>query len=356
MMNLQPFLETLYGESRGFIEIRALGGQNGKPWTDFFEWDQFNEIRLCAGRGMGHFKNVYFGVATRDGKGGRKENIVDIPAVWVDIDFKDTPREAAMKALKDFPYKASIIIFSGNGVHVYFVLEVPLSPMDDATAIQRVEDANRRIAAYLGGDPASVDATRILRVPGTYNYKYDPPRNVKITYLEKFRYNLESFFEILPEVPTPLATTANGQAKASYIMENTAALMKCDFIRWCAEHPADVQEPLWHALVSNLASVRPGGVSLCHDLSKGHPGYSPEETNQKILHALEESRPISCAKIRERGFACKKSCGVTSPTGLVFEAEVEIGVQEDVKFAQISFRGSEKNNGQMALIGGPHVD
>jgi hypothetical protein len=42
-----------------------------------------------------------------------------------------------------------------------------------------VEDVLRRLATYFGGDKAATDSSRILRIPGTLNYKYDPPRQIK---------------------------------------------------------------------------------------------------------------------------------------------------------------------------------
>jgi hypothetical protein len=127
--------------------------------------------------------------------------------------------------------------------------------------------------------------------------------------MEKWKYDLDAFQEFLPEAPPPLVAT-NGQDKTIFVEDNMTAIMKCDFIRWCSYYPAKVSEPLWYAMISNLASVRPGGVSMIHEFSKNHPGYTPEETNRKILHALEESRPISCAKIRERGFKCKRNAAL----------------------------------------------
>jgi hypothetical protein len=344
-MNPKPFFDALYWDSQGLVEMRALG--DGKPWREFCEWNEYHKITQFACRAMAQNRNVYFGVSTRDGNGGKKENLMSIPAVWCDIDFKETPKEEALKILRDFPFKASMIVSTGAGVHCYWILKEPLLPMDDDTAIAQVEDVNKRIAAYIPADLNACDVTRILRIPETANFKYDPCRMVKITYMEKWKYDLDAFQEFLPEAPSPLVAT-NGQDKTIFVEDNMTAIMKCDFIRWCSYYPAKVSEPLWYAMISNLASVRPGGVSMIHEFSKNHPGYTPEETNRKILHALEESRPISCAKIRERGFKCKKKCSVTSPAALVFEVEVDEGVQEDVKFAQISFINSEGNNNKVA--------
>jgi len=348
MADKRDLLNALYQNAQGLgmLEMRALGGQ-GRPWVEFCSPGEFTRIHSFEVTATLQKHDVYFGVNLRDGHGGKKGNLTALVAVWCDLDFKTTPKEAALKALREFPFKATIIVSSGGGVHYYWCLKEPLAPAEDPTAIQRVENVNRRVAACLGGDPASVDATRILRMPDSENFKYHPPRLVKITYLSDFRYDLEAFEDALPEAPAAVATvTGTNGNKTEYTNENMAALLRCDFIKWCADNPAAVAEPLWYCLISNLASVRPGGVSLCHQLSKGHPGYSQKECDAKILHALEESRPISCAKIRERGFKCNRKCSVTSPAGLVFI--FDDGVQGNATFAQIEFISSERSDAEVA--------
>ena len=91
-----------------------------------------------------------------------------------------------------------MIVKSGGGAHLYFILDEPVGH----NQIGRVEDANRRIAAVLGGDLNACDASRILRIPGTVNIKYDPPRACQLTVSDNFAYNIDSFLEILPEFKT----------------------------------------------------------------------------------------------------------------------------------------------------------
>ena len=118
MLNDTNFFQTLYQFcDEGEIELRALPSRNRK----FISLDQINEIgAFCNGGKEGY----YFGVALRSG-GGTKEHITQIPALHCDIDFKDTPRELIAEKLKQFPFKPSIIVKSGGGVHVYFILKQP---------------------------------------------------------------------------------------------------------------------------------------------------------------------------------------------------------------------------------------
>lgn len=293
------FFNHLFAHCDGKIELRALPSKR----RSFFPIDDYGGIAdFCDKYSK---ENLYFGVATRDGQGGRKDNIIHIPAVWCDVDFKETPKDELGKNLKCFPFKPSIIILSGGGSHLYWLLKEPVGKED----IPVIEDVNRRIALSIGGDMGSVDAAHILRVPGTTNWKYPAP--VKLHRLDKFYYELEDF-EALPEAPNRTINYSNngidGQRKK---------ILNCDFVKWCQESPADVPEPLWFALLSNLSCVRPGGYTLCHELSKGYPNYTREETDKKMFQVMDGPGPHTCDHINGKSFKCKRRCGVKAPVGLL---------------------------------------
>jgi hypothetical protein len=69
---------------------------------------------------------------------------------------------------------------TGSNCHAYWPLARPLGR-------DEVERANRRLAHALGADPASADAARILRVPGTLSWKHDPPSPVDAIRLDTGR-------------------------------------------------------------------------------------------------------------------------------------------------------------------------
>lgn len=79
---------------------------------------------------------------------------------WVDI---DDPRRLA--DLRRFPHPPHAVIASGSGgAHAYWRLV-------EALPGERCEALNRRLAAALGADPASCNRGRIMRVPGSLNWK-----------------------------------------------------------------------------------------------------------------------------------------------------------------------------------------
>lgn len=189
------FLKRIYTYSEGFIELRALPTRN-RVFIPI-DSDLSGVDRFCEQNGS---DNLYFGVATRDGKGGKKENIIHIPAVWTDVDYKETPKQIFKDRMSQFPFRPSIAVFSGGGIHPYWLLKEPAGKED----IEAVEDVNRRIAAVLGGDLNACDAARVLRLPDTINQKaeYENKPLCKVIHDADFTYTLDDFLGVLPEAPT----------------------------------------------------------------------------------------------------------------------------------------------------------
>jgi len=185
VLKKEDFLTTLFERcQQGYIEFRPVPLEGDRQW-----------LPLNTTVPPLPDKNIYIGVATRENGGGKKIDIVEIPAVWVDIDFKDTPEEDADEKIKHFPLEPSIKVNSGGGYHLYWVLRTPATQSD----IQKIEDINKRLATELGGDQGSTDAAHILRLPGTRNHKYDPPRPVRLVTANGNLYDL-SDFNFLPPV------------------------------------------------------------------------------------------------------------------------------------------------------------
>jgi hypothetical protein len=95
--------------------------------------------------------------------------------------------------LDEFPLNPTYIVNSGGGFHLYWQLKEPVLQ----EGISQVEGILRRLATYFDGDKAATDSSRILRIPGTLNYKYKPPRLVTARSAIDHEYNL-SDFDFLP--------------------------------------------------------------------------------------------------------------------------------------------------------------
>ena len=94
-------------------------------------------------------------------------------------------------------------------------------------------------------------------------------------------------------------------------------LSRCAFLRHCRDNAATLSEPEWYAMVSNVARCTHGAEAV-HRLSAPYPGYSPQETEEKVAHALADTGPHTCAFIQALGFqGCPPGgCGVKAPIGL----------------------------------------
>jgi RepB DNA-primase from phage plasmid len=72
----------------------------------------------------------------------------------------------------------SVLVHSGGGVHAYWLLAEPylLTTDERRQAARSIQD---RWVDVVGGDGGAKDLCRVLRVPGSWNYKYEPRRPVE---------------------------------------------------------------------------------------------------------------------------------------------------------------------------------
>ncbi len=193
-VTLPDFLAALYPpQSDGLIELRALpgGAQAFVRSADLTEVQRFLEVQAD--------RDLFLGIARRLRVGdGSLANCGHLSALFCDIDFKSEWEPEARQGLERLPLKVSLLINSGGGLHAYWLLREPL----DLRAAEEADHAKRllrRLALALGGDLASAEPARILRVPGTLNHKYTPPRRVLIeTFNPDRRFNLGDFDDVLP--------------------------------------------------------------------------------------------------------------------------------------------------------------
>lgn len=296
MVKAEVYFDLIFRDIKHSVNVRAIA--TGKPTVSEFVLPK--GILLFAER----FKdrNIYFGCATRNGGGG-KEYIQEIPVLWVDVDFKSTPTEEANRLIQDFHLPPTFVVKSGGGYHVYWLLKEPAGPED----IPRVEAILRGLALALHGDRAVTDASHIMRVPGSFNVKdeYGEPRLVQIlrAYPER-QYNLSDF----DHLATDSEPTVQG-VKSSLDIQTTVE--RCAFLKHCEDDAETLPEPEWYAWTGILARVS-GGVDYVQSVSSKFPRYSRRETEAKILHALNDAGPRTCAAIKEL-WNCGRDCGVKSP-------------------------------------------
>ena len=67
--------------------------------------------------------------------------------------------------------------------------------LDSKHDVNIVEQVNKDLTYHIGADKGGWDVTQVLRVPGSPNFKYNPPQNGKLLWAEKNVYVLEKLAE-----------------------------------------------------------------------------------------------------------------------------------------------------------------
>ncbi len=161
------------------LELRLLRPGGGVAHRDFL-----TSVAVLIAQAKRYEKNcnVYFSVATRRGRDGTKAGCRRTRVVWVDVDKLDEKGLAALLAkLRELQLSPHIVVNSGGGFHLYWLLEEAL---DAQQHLEEIEAVNRGLCEALGGDRGATDVSRILRVPGSLNHKYVPPKPVTATLQE----------------------------------------------------------------------------------------------------------------------------------------------------------------------------
>jgi len=198
------FLHTIFNTSlnqgAGEIEIRTF-----KPHPSQYFFSSASDAANLAVELAYQKMDVYVGVNPRIGQQGTKENVHYLSAFHAEIDYGKLGHkkesefanyEEAMDAINKFQLKPSIVIHSGGGFHCYWILTNPLYVAD--YGIGTLENVNKALSQFLHGDPGTHDISRVLRIPGTCNFKNpDNPRSVEIVSIVAATYSFDDFSDLL---------------------------------------------------------------------------------------------------------------------------------------------------------------
>jgi hypothetical protein len=130
--------------------------------------------------------------------GSRKRTKGSIAAVrhlYIDIDTDGETRLAAMRTTDALPTPTAILSTSPNKYQALWRVQ--------GFDLEGQERALKSLALAFGGDLACTDCSRVLRVPGFLNFKYDPAHLVTIEYSRDITWNSGDFqLHILATGPT----------------------------------------------------------------------------------------------------------------------------------------------------------
>ena len=298
------------------------------------------EVDALVTRYVSQNRNVFYGVAKYASAANRtKANVKAVKAFWLDLDCgadKATPnpktgipegystQAAAAQALQKFcslvGLPRPIIVDSGRGLHVYWTLTEEVTREEWEPVAARLRELCVTHKFYV--DHAVFEVARILRVPGTYNFKGEEPLLVKVlgdpTKAEPL--GLQRIAELLGVKETKakrvsalgayLATAKdpNSIFKFSRIMRRSAKGDGCAQLLDCFTNQETLVEPRWFDALS-VANKCEDRTSAIIKMSERHPEYSFDAADTKARNAegphgcevFERNNPGGCDGCPHKG-------------------------------------------------------
>jgi len=145
---------------------------------DFQEWlTERNQAGFDTYIGMNTLKEGAYSRTKRD--------IHEIRHVYLDLDYRGSDALKAIHNSDEVP-KPNFVLDTSPGKHQV------VWKVQDATP-QEAEDLQQRMASEFGADMAATDSSRVLRLPGFANRKYDAECLVRVTKHSDKTYNLRDF-------------------------------------------------------------------------------------------------------------------------------------------------------------------
>ena len=300
-METKDFLQRALGDS-GFYCVFASHGSEDRRVQKFY--DSIDAVLTTAYDLDNSGFDAYFALATFEEAGSRKvTNVKQLRSFFLDLDCgpgKDYPTQnEAVVALQGFCKLLGLpkpaLINSGRGVHAYWFL---LEPITVEEWLPIAEGLKRLCVKYnLLADPSvTADAARVLRVPGTHNYKTDPPSGVGCFGSGDVNpISIDMFTEHLGDEAIPVLTKhvpAGSNAVMDALLGNKKNTFKdivlkiqagtgCNQIKNILANQEEISEPLWRAGLS-IAKFCEDDKKAAHVLSKKHPEYDVEDTLKKM--------------------------------------------------------------------------
>ena len=238
--------------------------------------------------------------------GHSDQDITRINAQFVEMDHAGF--EEQWERINAFPLAPSMVIRTRKSLHTYWFIR--------DGAVESFRKIQKQLVKHFGGDPACVNESRVMRLPGYNHCKQEPIPVACVLFHPERRYTQAQLSEALPL----LEPEAPPERKKGTERGLRVVCHECDFIRHCRDDAKTLSEHDWYAMITNLAPFE-GGTDMIHRLSREYPGYTEAETQKKINHFLDSgTRPITCRVIGEKGFVCPRmqdgSCACRAPAAL----------------------------------------
>lgn len=344
----------MYSQRDFFYAVLPQGGHPCIAWKapDFdggFSHKTFNSIEeLCEHVSrLDYVKaNYYFCISTLKEHsvqvGGKKrirvqQNAELTRCLILDIDLKDKHYanvDEALDAVNALANSMSmplpIVVSSGAGLHVYWPMAAGIPSKEWIDLTKQFRRTAQLFHPGLFADSSRVsDSASVLRIPDSYNLKYEEPLPVEIIQwatdtldLDELRAHFpqQSPHSIQKPTVTLQLTTESAPTPLAKVVKN------CDWVKDYLIHRGEASEPEWYAMLGLapyiVHNTKDGkvlnGADVAQVVSQGHPNYDSESTTIKFMQAKSsQTGPSTCERFRtlrpERCAQCPFATSVTTP-------------------------------------------
>ncbi len=227
----KDFLEALFSDyfkfREGFIMVKIVKNYDHKTSIRYFP-----NVEILSREEYPADSQVFFGVCPRESMKPDKSHVKYMAAIWAGLDlgpdgysgknvyFFGQPQAA--KAVRSFPLPPSIIVESGWGLHLYWLLN-EATPVED---VEAMEGLLAKINSYFQCK-SNVGMDSMLRLPDTLNGKVGSHVvDCRVKYINRdFRYDLSDFqnLSLVPGAAAPETPNLSMNSQSREIAATAAA-------------------------------------------------------------------------------------------------------------------------------------
>ena len=339
-------------------------------YADQTFWDTREEVDAQVAKLLAGKFDVYFGCAKFGALNNRTHaNAKHFRALWIDIDCgptKGIPDEKGIikgyltqddgmmefkRFCKEVGLPRPIMVNSGYGIHAYWLLEETIDRREWEPLSNRLRDLC--VQHNLIVDASVFEASRVLRVPGTKNFKYDTEADVDVINDSSSRITYQQMKDLLgapdpvaeqpdflPKTLSPMmeAMLSNKVKRFKTIMIKSAKEEGCQQLLHCYENQESISYDMWRSSLSITAFCVDGDMAS-HRMSEKYPDYDRAEVDKKIDDLRRTGGPHHCTTFEKWNpggcDGCIHKGKITSPIVIgieVLEADDgdnEVVVEED---------------------------
>jgi len=319
--------------------------------------------------------NIYFALASFDGFSRKAEDSLYIKSFFLDLDVgkeknsfdtKDEAFAGLAKFLIDTGMPEPTIIDSGNGLHVYWILNEEIETSKWKPYAKKFKQLCVQHGLVI--DPnVPADAARILRVPYTLNYNVEGGQKpLEVAFVNDIKtFDLEELIPFFGEVEdeafdfSKVTKGMDDETRKMLGLDNYEFSFEkiaieslegrgCNQIKWILENSTSCPEPMWKAGLSVAIRCIDGDTAI-HRMSEDHPEYNANETEKKARDCLQANWAYSCNRFEDENPGGCSGCPwrgkIPSPTHIGKQLRIAKPGSDDASVSGLSGDAEGGDNG-----------